>query len=183
MGLHKGSGVFGASDKGDINLSRAQGTGDFTKLTAEVSRLQGVTSQFNLFLSLNGQFSNNKLLSLEEFRIGGEAFGRGYNPAELSGDNGLGAVAELRFADTTEWDFLTRYELYTFYDFGMVWNHDNGVTPNESLASVGVGIRASLTDWLTAEVEVAKPLTRRLISTRSDGERPTRLFLSLTTQF
>nr|QQZ51233.1 hypothetical protein JKL49_09060 [Phenylobacterium glaciei] len=41
-----------------------------------------------LFLSADGQWSPNRLLSSEEFVVGGAPYGRGYNYAEIGGDQG-----------------------------------------------------------------------------------------------
>jgi hemolysin activation/secretion protein len=183
--IDKGLNVLGTSAEGSNLLTRSEASGEFTKFTLEVLRRQSLLSNFWLLLSAKNQFTNYKLLAIEEFRVGGERFGRGYNPAELSGDRGLGASAELQYSNMTGWRYLSQYELYGFYDFGAVWNTDTdkaGQLRRESLASLGVGVKMKVMDQLWANIELAKPLTAPL-STRSDLDLPLRVFFRVSSQF
>ena len=122
------------------------------------------------------------MLSTEEFEIGGLTFGRGYDPSELTGDSGLGASLELQFSQAPGLSFLQSYQVYAFYDFGVVWNTDSNTPSQESLASAGIGVRTNLTDWLFADFEVAQPLTREL-ENRADNRDSERYFFRITGQF
>ena len=182
FGIRQGLPILGASDAGDDDLSRVEGDGTFTALNAEVARLQRITSDFNLLARLGGQYGFDELLSTEEFEVGGLTFGRGYDPAELTGDSGFGASFELQFNQAPGLSFLQSYQVYAFYDFGVVWNADTNTPSEESLASAGIGIRTNLTDWLAADFEVAQPLTREL-QNRADNRDSERYFFRLTGQF
>lgn len=177
-GVRQGLGVLGASDEDDSFLSREDASGEFTTLVAQASRLQSVAEDVSLFLGMAGQYAFDHLLSPEEFDVGGLTFGRGYDPAELLGDHGLGITAEARYDGSLSW--LRRYQLYGFYDVGIVWDEDFDDNDRESLASAGLGVRTSLTDWLNAELELAKPLTR---DRASDGDRSARVYLRVVGQF
>ncbi len=161
FGIRQGLPIFDASDEGDANLSRVEGDGTFTSLNGEVARLQRLSPEFNLLARVGGQYGfDDELLSTEEYEIGGLTFGRGYDPSELTGDSGLGASLELQFNQAPGLTVLQSYQLYAFYDFGVVWNSDSNTPSQESLASAGLGVRTNLNEWLSVDLEVAKPLTR-----------------------
>jgi hemolysin activation/secretion protein len=188
LGVHRGLDIFGASEQfAEFPQSRAQGGAQFWKLTAEVSRLQGLYANedvaFNLFVSVGGQYALRPLLAAEEFRLGGERFGRGYAPAELSGDHGLGTSVELQLNSGTDLGIFNRYQFYLFYDFGVVWQLDEGVPPSRpTLASRGFGVRTQVTDWFSLDGEIAKPITRDP-SAHRDGQRARAAYLRATVRF
>lgn len=171
--LSKGLDILGASDEGDANMSRAAGDPQATKLEAEIQRLQRITKNVNLLLSARGQLASNALLSSEEFAVGGIGSGRGYDPSEVVGDNGVAARAELQWKDPVrfEQNFVESYQVYGFYDVGRVWNEDP-TTPSQkrdSLASAGAGLRFDLPYDIDAGVAVAFPLTRE-VATKNDHD-------------
>jgi hemolysin activation/secretion protein len=188
FGVHRGLDIFGASEQfAEFAQSRAQGGAQFWKLTAEVSRLQGIYANedlaFNLFVSIGGQYAFRPLLAAEEFRLGGERFGRGYAPAELSGDHGVGTAIELQLNSGTDLGIFNRYQVYLFYDFGVVWQLDEAAPPSRpTLASRGFGIRTQVTDWFSLDGEIAKPITRDPSSHR-DGQRPRVAYVRGTVRF
>ena len=169
FGLRQGLPIFGASESGDDDLSRADGDGTFTALSAQLGRIQQIHGGFSLFVNGYGQYAFNELLSYEEFDLGNTTVGRGYDPAELTGEHALAGTLELRFDQAPELPFLQAYQVYVFYDAGQVWNTDSGlqgVEESDSLSSTGGGLRTSIAEWLSVDLEVAKPLTRD----RNDGD-------------
>ena len=188
FGAHHGIDAFGTSTADrSVPRSREQGVADFWKLTAEVSRLQGIYANedvaFNLYASVAGQYSFHPLLAAEEFRLGGERFGRGYAPAELSGDHGVGTSVELQMNSGTNLGIFSRYQLYVFFDFGVVWQLDEGTPPSRpSLASRGIGIRTQVTDWFSLDGEIAKPKSR-VPSAHRDGELARQAYVRATVRF
>lgn len=168
---------LGSSHEGDANLSRLGGRPEFTKLRLNVWRSQSITDRLGLYVSTSGQLADGPLLSSEEFGIGGPGYGRGYDYSEIVGDNAVAAIGELRYGQNVNEGSLTAYQLYAFYDFGMIWND----TPrfefeNASLASAGLGARLTLERDFFFTFELAKPLTRDVFST---GDKDIRPFLSL----
>ena len=83
-----------ASSQAMPNLSRIDGRAVFTKVTLDVSRYQGISNEWGVYVAAMGQYAANPLLSAEEFRVGGARFGRAYNPSEISGDDGAALLAE-----------------------------------------------------------------------------------------
>lgn len=182
--LSKGLNVFGASDEGDANMSRAAGDPQATKLEAEIQRLQRITKSVNLLLSARGQLASNALLSSEEFSVGGINSGRGYDPSEVVGDHGVSARAELQWKDplTVDQKFVESYQVYGFYDVGRVWNEDatTASQKRDSVASAGAGLRFDLPYDVDAGVAVAFPLTRE-VATKDD--RDPKYYFNLSKRF
>ncbi len=162
--LSQGIDAFNASQIDDATTTRTGGDPQFTKLQANLSRLQTLNSEFSVLTSLTGQWANNPLLSSEEFGVGGRAFGRGYDASELVGDDGFGASLELRWNPNDENTIIEDYEVFGFYDFGQVWNQetDNDVIEDRSLASVGLGLRTDFTENVNGEFIFAYPLTKEV---------------------
>lgn len=177
----KGLDIFGASDEGDANMTRAAGDPQFYKSTLEISRLQRINGMFDVYVSAFGQMSPDNLLASEEMGLGGLAYGSAYDSSEITGDEGIAGRFELRANNpvSTPADTL---QVYGFYDIGKVWDGDN-VLPEDrqrSLASAGAGVRANMNENFAATFEAAKPLTRDV---GTEGNRDTRFFGSLTARF
>ena len=178
--IDHGFDVFGATKTGSANLSRANGDSTYTLVAGEMTRVQGIAPQFSVLLSATGQYSFDSLLSSQQFGLGGKRFGRGYEPSELTGDNGVGFSFELRQALPYP-QFGLDAQAYAFYDVGKVWTKTPlvGQPSNESLSSAGVGVRLKFQHF-SAEFELAKPLTRDIASR---GNRNVRPLFSLSASF
>jgi hemolysin activation/secretion protein len=121
------------------------------------------------------------LLLSEQFSLGGSRFGRGYDPAELTGDDALAGTVELRYGHGVEWDILRSFQLYLFYDLGAVWNHGaDSLLRRASLASAGGGVRLTLEQDFFVSLEIAKPLTLPLLP---DFNKPVRVFARVSKTF
>ena len=134
--------------------------------------------------SIAAQKAGTTLLSGEEFSVGGARFGRGYDPAEISGSNGAAGSLELRYDGRISGlgPELT-YQIYGFGDFGAVWTGDvDGGVQRDSLASAGMGVRFGLGGAYLAEIEAAKPLTRGVASEGNKNDM-VRVFFRLNASF
>lgn len=180
FGIRQGLSAFGASRDNDTTNSRPDGDSQFALVQAGASSYQRFFGDFGLALELTGQLAFNTLLADEEFRVGGERVGRGYDPSELAGEHGVGWSSELQFTRSSPLDWLDRYQLYGYYDFGVVWNDDGGATARDSLASVGAGVRTQLFKNLSLELEVAQPLTRKV---GTEGDESPRYFFQILASY
>lgn len=179
----QGVDLFNASDAGDPQMTRDNGEPQFFKIEAEAQRLQKISNDFSFLLGVKGQWSADPLLSADEFGIGGRDYGRGYDPSEITGDDGIAAKVELRWQEPVSIpDAHIPYELYGFYDVGRVWNQSetSSALKRNSIASAGLGVRMDLTNSLDFEGYVAIPLTRE-VDTRDQENR--RAFFRLTQSF
>jgi hemolysin activation/secretion protein len=180
--LASGFKILDATQLGSITASRANGRSDFTRLYVEATRIQSLYDNWSLALSLSAQKADVPLLSSVQFGLGGSRFGRGYEPSELTGDDGVAGSIEARY--DLSWDFgpLSGPQFYAFYDVGGIWNINPSLgTPlQESLASAGLGIRLTLFDRISAGFELAKPLTRAVASR---GDKDIRPLFNISTKF
>ena len=149
------------------------------KLNVHGSHYRDLGPWAGLYLAADGQWSPHRLLSSEEFVVGGAPYGRGYNYAEIGGDQGVAASAELRAGFNPKRAPFSFLQGYGFLDAGKVWNLKRG-GGDADLASTGAGIRARLGDRATFTVEAARPLTRTPYDRRKKTWRP---FFSLSTRF
>ncbi len=185
--LSQGLDIFDASDENDsVDQSRAEGESSFTKIEAEITRLQRFTNRISLFAGVSGQYSFDPLLAFEEFGVGGRGYGRGYDASEITADHGLAGKLELRFSNAVpQFDAVNSYRVYGFYDIGAVWQDEDvsGGDDRRSLASTGVGLQLDFVKDTSAEVEVSLPLTRIVESRGEDDGNDVRGLFSVTHRF
>lgn len=165
--LSQGFDVLGASVGEYVTQnrspSRTDGSAKFTKVKLSVSRRQELSKRWAAQLSLSGQKSDRRLLSGEEFYLGGTQFGRAFDSGEISGSDGAAASLELQFGDFLSKPYLDSYQFYAFYDYGVVWETENtDYNGLASLSSAGGGVRIGITESLFGGLEYAKPLTREV---------------------
>lgn len=180
--ISQGLDIFGATDDNDPNVSRPAADADFTKVEFEYQRLQRYSPEINLLLGVTGQISNGALYASEEFGVGGQAYGRGFDPSEILGDDGIAGKIELQWNEPYELSLLETYQLYGFYDVGHIWNTDATVPSQsqETAASTGFGIRADFNDVTNAGLVLAFPLNRNV---QTMGDTDPRLFFNLSRKF
>ena len=197
--LSHGLPIFNASQFANPIASRLYGDPEFAKLVVGLARTTPIGGDFAVLTAMQGQTAfGSALLQGEQFGLGGAAFGRGYDPSEITGDDGIAGKVELQWTPNLDLGQLRYTQFYTFYDVGeVVTRHTNTaqtphVTPQEigsgtttaSLASAGVGTRLALFDNYTSNIELAKPLTRELAADRGHGDAKSwHLFFSLTASF
>ena len=113
--------------------------GFYGKVLGSISRLQQVTTNNTLYVSLSAQYASKNLDSSEQFYLSGPYAVRGYSSAAGCSD-GILMNIELRHAFT---EYLT---LAGFYDFGQgTVNKDNNfaggaIVNNYSLSSAGLSL-------------------------------------------
>lgn len=86
---------LGGSKDNDPKASRVNSGGDFLYYTAGLARIQRLPKSMYLVMRTNGQWTNNTLTSVEEFRAGGAYSVRGYPESDAVGDYGYNFSAEL----------------------------------------------------------------------------------------
>jgi hemolysin activation/secretion protein len=185
VGAHIESGfnILGASSNPySPHNSRFGADGIYTKLMITGGRLQQLTNRLSLFVYTSGQYSFNPLLATAQFAYGGSQLGRGYDPAEIIGDRGLGGSAELRMNFSPGLRLFQAIQPYFFYDVGVIWNIRNvvGVQKKQSAASLGLGARINFTANLSGNFMIAQPLTKEVATMEILGRgRKPRSFFSI----
>lgn len=174
--LTRGFDILGASSGSFPGKSRApsrvDGHVEFTKLTASASRRQKIDDVWAMQLSLTGQKSDERLLSAETLYLGGTQFGRAFDSGEISGDDGAGISAEIQYSKFPSKPYLDSYQIYGFYDFGVVWETEaTDFNGRATLSSAGGGVRLGFTKSIFGGIEFAKPLTRTVANEGDKGPR------------
>jgi len=193
--VSQGIDALGASASGNLRAtpSRPNQSAAFEKFTGEISRQQGlpwIYPGLGLLGAAEIQLSpSNALPASEQFGLGGPNYGRAYAPSDVVGDEGWAAKAELQYTSTLppEWQdwagWLDHYQLYTCYDRGRVF-HNVSSLGSAQLSSGGVGIRLSIANRVTADLEAAKPLSRDAsVKYGFPNSRPWHFFFSVSATY
>jgi hemolysin activation/secretion protein len=176
----KGLDLFGASAPGSTDTSRPDGRSDFTKISTILRHVRPLGDSFSFSATANGQYAFDTLPTGEELSFGGAQIGRGYDPAAVTGDSGLGGAFELRYdIDATEF-YLDQLQLYTLYDIGKVWVRSGSLT-NSDLQSTGVGVRTVVVNDMSLAVELAHGLIP--VATSGNGRRESRVLFNGSIKF
>jgi hemolysin activation/secretion protein len=176
--VRRGLGIFNASESckglcvpGVIGPSRADGDPTATVLRAGGQGELALGEDFAIAVSPRLQYALDALLAFEEFTAGNYTVGRGYDPATLTGDSGVGLTAELR---GPRWLPIKQSKLslqpYVFGDAAWVWNKHDGVGA-EHLKSAGGGVRAELSDRFRLDGAIAVPLEKTGFDNRKGDVR------------
>jgi len=179
--LAQGLPFAGASDNGDPNLSRIGGRVDFTKLTGGVRFLRPIVGPFSVALSATGQYAFDPLLTGEQFAFGGTQIGRGYDPGAIVGDHGLGGSFELRYDQRVVNSPLTAIQPYVFFDAARVWNQQGFNFGDQSIESVGGGLRYWFVYNIVGDFEVSHTLDPVIGS--DSGKQTTKFLMDLAIRF
>lgn len=171
--LGHGLDILNSSNDRDVRVSRPGADWDFFKMEAEYQRLQRVTSKVNLLLAVKGQWADEALWSSEEFGLGGVSYGRGFDPSEVTGDDGVAGKIEVQWSQPFTTNIVQNYQLFGFYDAGVVWDKDATTSKlkREELTSAGFGIRADFTASTQGGAFVAFPLNRDIATQKDDDPR------------
>ena len=148
--------ILGATPTGAPELSRPGAAADFTKISLVARRVQRLAGPFSLSVLVEGQYAFAPLVAGEQIAFGGDSIGRGYDPAALLGDHGIGGAVELRYDKAFADSLVKTIEPYIFSDSGAVWNRIGSNTGNSRLESLGGGVRLGLPHRITANLELAQ---------------------------
>jgi hemolysin activation/secretion protein len=155
-GVRLVQGLAGTATEPHTRLKTIPG---FTKLRAEARATWRPMADVTLKLSAMAQASPNSLVASEEAAFGGLAYGRGFQPAEITGDKGLGLSfqPEYRVAIGEQWSVTP----YLLADYAKTWNKSGDRQGSGELVSAGGGVRLGFTRLGELTLEMAKPLNRR----------------------
>jgi hemolysin activation/secretion protein len=143
-----------------------RGKEKFFKYTGNIIRLQKLGKGTLLILKAATQIADDALPSAEQFTIGGAYSVRGYPEGLLCGDNGYLFSSELRFPimllPKEIWNLKLRENIQ-----GVLFAETAGafevghINVSQTLSSVGVGVRARLTKYLSGRVDYGFGLVNR----------------------
>lgn len=130
----------------DAALGDRATQGQFSKVNAQVTRLQAITRTLSGFVGIAGQWASKNLDNAEKLTLGGAKGVRAYPGGEAPSDQGLIVNAELR------WWIDPAWSAFGFYD----WGHGTlqkrpapGVDNTRILRGVGLGVQFSKAELLS----------------------------------
>lgn len=169
--------ILGATTNGESVISRRGAGSQFSRYTTALLRSVILPNKSYFILKGFGQATSDALSALEQFQLGGANTVRGYAEGRYLGDSGFVLSAEYRYplkfipegwvVPKTTTRLKDSLELTSFYDFGGVFNNTNtaSTNPSSGLSSanayamgMGVGLRAKLTRFLAARLDLGFPL-------------------------
>ncbi len=128
-----------------FNASRTGADADYTLVRAGGSFARALPRDWQLRLAASGQYTDDALVSGEQFGVGGNASVRGFSEREIANDVGYQGSVELYTPDlAARVGFAeSQARLLAFYDFGHVYRNKAlpGETASTTVASVGAGLR------------------------------------------
>lgn len=123
---------------------------------------QAFESDWQVRLNFQAQHTEQILLGAEQFGAGGQSSVRGYNEREISAEQGYYANLEIYTADFADRLGLKSWNLRLvgFYDWGYARRVDPGPgdIAEQGIASVGIGLRASLGKNFSLKADLANTL-------------------------
>lgn len=174
--LRQGIKGLGASSFGDPLASRYLAKPDATVFRAEGEIGGRVAGPFVGKLRGVWQYTDDSLLSYEEYGVGNLTVGRGYDPSVMSGDRALAGSVELSTVPLPYPGGRGRWRPYAFYDAVKLTNLGFG-SSKLTLDSAGIGVKAQITRQVALDMVWAKPFD----SPYGIGdEPPSRLLFSLS---
>ncbi len=163
------------TDQREFEVKRYNAKGNYLYWTAGIERTHKLPAEMSLFVKVDGQITDQPLVSNEQYAAGGIASVRGYKEAEGLGDNAFHATVELSTPDLwrklSEKGSLQLFP-YVFYDCAWLQVTDPlpGQTETINLAGVGAGVRGTVYKNWYYEAAVGLPL-RHTERTEAQRER------------
>lgn len=149
--------------------------GAFSKVLAFYSRLQNITASSSVLFRTEFQFSNDLLVPMEQYAVGGADHLRGFDSSYTLYDTGgllsLEYILQAPgFGDVQApfngfgggWRWRDLFQVSIFYDHAL--GRKNQPLPNEpqnnyQLSDAGVGLRFNIPNKLNSRIQLAFPLT------------------------
>lgn len=157
--------ILGAEDIQRGWHSLGKGVDDFTKVNGEVSYTRALINQFSVMIAGQGQYAFDPLVVSELLGVGGRYWGRAYDWAEIMGDSGAVGTVELRYDTIPGAAEHKNAQYFLAYDAGAVWaRYAPAHSHRQSLTSLQAGVRLDFTRYLSADLVVAKPLSRKVLA-------------------
>lgn len=147
--------AFGTTDDGSDRDA------EFVAWLGQIQYLCRVFNTANqLLLRLDVQWTEDELLSLEQFSAGGRNTVRGYRENQLLRDRGISASAEFRLPVLLARTGRPVVQLVPFVDFGAGWNVSGPAPSPREISSAGIGVIVSPIEQMKGQVYWGYPFRR-----------------------
>lgn len=150
-------------DDAAFQASRAGANADYSVFRYGFNYVRRFQSEWQTRLGFNGQYTQDPLVSGEQFGIGGPDSVRGYQLRELADDRGMAAQLELYTPELARSVGLSesyKLRLLGFFDYGSVRRVDPlpGETTSAFLKSAGIGMRVGYGKSVVLRLDLAQIL-------------------------
>ena len=143
LGWTSGRVGFDDNEAQRIDAKAAKTQDGFSKLNANLARLQSLSPKNTLYLAFSGQWANTNLDPAEKMSVGGPSAVRAYDTGALSGDSGYFGTAELRHnlgsGGNGQWQAVAFVDTASVTVNKNVWPEVTG-TNSATLSGAGVGL-------------------------------------------
>lgn len=147
----------------EFNRKRDEAKPNYAFLKADVKHTQKLPKDWTVQARLSGQLSSERLISAEQFTIGGVDSVRGYLESSELGDNGLLASLELRTPPLKQYisqhlfsDYIKDFYAFGFIDAGLTKTYLlSGSDSTRELTSAGLGFKLKSTGGLFTNLDYA----------------------------
>ena len=129
--------------------------GKFFAWQGQFQWVEQLSPRVLLITRVGGQFTDDSLLSLERFSLGGVNTVRGYQENQLVTDSGVLGTLELSIPVTEN---PTTLQLNPFIEFGTGWNNEEPDPDDATIASVGLGVNWNVGAGFLLNVDYGIPL-------------------------
>lgn len=149
-------------DPTQFDNNRYNARSDYIYFRGDLSHTHDLPVGFQVFGKMQGQISDQPLISNEQFSAGGWNTVRGYLESAAMGDNALVGSVELRSPSFGQWvkTHVDEWRVYIFAEGGAL-NKRNPLPEEEahySLASWGVGSRMRVSEHFNGSFDLGIPL-------------------------
>jgi hemolysin activation/secretion protein len=161
------------SSPSQFDFNRFKADADFIYLRGDISHQHDLPLGFQIFGKMQGQVSDQPLVSSEQFAGGGLGTVRGYLEAEELGDDGFFGTLELRSPSFLgkAGDEANEGRVYLFVDGGYL--HLIEPLPQQdagfALASFGVGTRVHFLNHFNGSLDAGVPLFSQTVLSRDSS--------------
>ncbi|MGI2909573.1 ShlB/FhaC/HecB family hemolysin secretion/activation protein [Tolypothrix sp. VBCCA 56010] len=143
----------------DATVNKVEPDGRFFAWRGQAQWVRSFARDTLLVLRGDIQVSDRRLVPSEQFGLGGLASVRGYRQDALLSDNGAFGSAEFRLPILRIPRVQGLLQVAPFVDFGTIWNNfETAESEDNTLASVGIGLRFRMGDSLNARFDWGIPL-------------------------
>lgn len=166
---------LGSLGPDDILLSSRTGgsgefaTSDYLKLNWDLARLQLISKYQNILFRFTGQWTDDLLVAVEQFGIGGPANVRAFTVSEYLRDSAYYLSVDWNFNapgfydvpafDNWKWGEILQFSVFADYARGELNDPSASELEDVELAGVGVAAQLLLPGQMQIRLDIATPLT------------------------
>lgn len=169
----------------EFREKRYRARGNYFYLVAGVERKQELPGGTDIYFKVDGQKSDQPLISNEQYSAGGMSNVRGYLESEVLGDDAFHSTTELSNKNLDivfgEKEDAINFLPYIYYDVAMLWLHSPLPSEDKSrtIQGTGAGIRGLALDQFHYNFDIG----RALESGVNTAAGTTRLYFNMEYQF